>query len=236
MKSQLIDLQECLPEYSIYGAPRDNSTPNPLYNPVLIHTKSPIKLEVVRSGTFWLSDTPNEKSSKLASSKEPRICSWVELNAYGCFKPIYVATTHLAYRSMRTATGQIRKLMSHISENIIPHVSDKDGNIPKNGILHGKYHSDENIILTGDFNWESNSTVYSAMKNVFGMSNTMENSMVRYPALTALPPYPGLIDYVWQTGFRSMLSATLTDQRKDNGRYMSDHRPVVALLGLEDKC
>ena len=84
------------------------------------------------------------------------------------------------------------------------------------------------VILTGDFNWESNSSVYKSI-NMFGIKNTMETADIAYPALTALPPYPGIVDYIWQKGFDSLISATLMDSRP-NGRMLSDHRPVISVL------
>eukprot|EP00111_Clytia_hemisphaerica_P001980 TCONS_00005589-protein len=206
MESQLVELQQCLPHYHIFGEQRD-SVPNALYNPILVK-RSP-KMRVTRTGTFWLSLIPDIKGSKAPTSKEPRICTWVEIDN-GSTKPFIVATTHLAWRSQKTAANQISILIQHLQSNIL-----QDAKQP--------------LVVTGDFNWESNSTVYTTMKEA-GFSNTMLDSQFVFPALTALPPYPGLIDYVWQQGFNSLFSATLMDNRPDNGRYLSDHRPVLAIL------
>ena len=216
LANQLSELCQCLPGYKVFGQPIDRSVPNPQYNPILVNTKSSLKLKVVRNGTFWLSETPEKEASRFASSKEPRTCSWVKLRRENypghTQEPIYVANTHLTWRSMQTATQQVRALMTHLKDKII-----KPQQCPR-------------IILTGDFNWESNGTVYKETKYGFGFSNTMEDGLLKYPALTALPPYPGLVDYIWQTGFNGVLSATLMDERPDNQRYMSDHRPVIAVL------
>ena len=55
MRNQLKDLQTCLPDYLVYGEPRENDH-NPLYNPIFIRNLK--RLDVTKSGTFWLSLTP----------------------------------------------------------------------------------------------------------------------------------------------------------------------------------
>ena len=61
MESQLVELQQCLPHYHIFGEKRD-SVPNALYNPILV--KHSPTMRVRRTGTFWLSLTPDVKGSK----------------------------------------------------------------------------------------------------------------------------------------------------------------------------
>ena len=208
MRNQLKDLQTCLPDYLVYGEPRENDH-NPLYNPIFIRNLK--RLDVTKSGTFWLSLTPETFSSRLPSSKEPRICTWVNVKVTSHEQPkeVIVATTHLAWRSMKTADKQINVLLSYLKRNVM-----RDQQLP--------------VILTGDFNWESNSSVYKSI-NMFGIKNTMETADIAYPALTALPPYPGIVDCIWQKGFDSLISATLMDSRP-NGRMLSDHRPVISVL------
>lgn len=214
MESQLNYLKSCLPEYVMVGEARDEIK-NPLYNPIFIRKST--NLRVTRSGTFWLSFTPDQPGSKAPTSKEPRICTWAEIMIKtndDKWQPVVMATTHLAYRSMETARTQIAILMSYLKEHVL---KENVANQP--------------IIVTGDFNWGHNSTVYNTMKD-FGMHDTMADAKWIFPELTALPPYPGLIDYVWQTEFKSVMSATLMDRRPDNGRMLSDHRPVLAALKL----
>ena len=208
MRNQLNDLQICLPDYLVYGEPRENGH-NSLYNPVFIRSLK--RFDVTESGTFWLSLTPEIFSSRLLSSQEPRICTWVKVNVTSHEQPkeVIVATTHLAWRSMETAHKQINVLLSYLKRNVM--VGQQ---MP--------------VILTGDFNWESDSSVYKFI-DMSGIKNTMATADVAYPALTALPPYPGIVDYIWQKGFDSLISATLMDSRP-NSRMLSDHRPVISVL------
>ena len=110
---------------------------------------------------------------------------------------------------METAHKQINVLLSYLKRNVM--VGQQ---MP--------------VILTGDFNWESDSSVYKFI-DMSGIKNTMATADVAYPALTALPPYPGIVDYIWQKGFDSLISATLMDSRP-NSRMLSDHRPVISVL------
>lgn len=216
MLNQLNDLRNCLLDYQQYGKPREDSKTdrNPLYNPLFVRKTSGI--DAVAHGTFWLSYTPDAIESRIPSSKEPRICSWVKLvlGRRGDKTPVFAATTHLAYRAERTAAEQIKILMTHM----------------RRVVMSGR--ADLPLVVTGDFNWESNSTVYQVMVDS-SMKNTMAGADESFPELSALPPYPGLIDYVWQHGFKSLLAATMTDARP-NGRMLSDHRPVVAVIKIKN--
>lgn len=210
MLNQLQDLRQCLPSYRYFGNSRDDRN-NPLYNPIFVLQSK--RINIIDYETFWLSRTPLKKGSRINSSREPRICSWVKLVLNGSVKyPVFVATTHLAYRAEKTAEKQIEILMTQMKEVI------------------GGFNVSP-LVVTGDFNWESNSSVYKTMEQ-FAMKNTMAEGTKTYPELSALPPYPGLIDYVWQRGLQSVFSAVMVDTRK-NGRMLSDHRPVVAVVKYE---
>ncbi len=87
------------------------------------------KFELISSGTFWLSDTPN-KISKGWDSKFFRICSWVKLLDKGSNKLIYFFNTHL------DATGKLAK------ENGCQLLIDQIKKICVDG----------NAVLVGDFN------------------------------------------------------------------------------------
>jgi len=213
MPNQLEDLKLCLHGYRATGCQRDNATRG-LYNPVFWNSNDD-RIILTDENTFWLSETPDKFGSMLPDSVEPRICTWTKLRYTGKSEDsanpendqyIYLATTHLAYRSQEVATHQISIAVDY---------------------LKSVCSDDCSMFLTGDLNWESNSTIYDRV-----YSSRFQNSMVTsrsiHPELTALPPYPGLIDYVWHTDrFTGLLSATLMDTRP-NGRELSDHRPVLA--------
>lgn len=255
LKKQHTDLKSCLKRYYPAKIKKSHSD-DILHNSIFI--KQTRILRVVKSGTFWLSETPNIVGSKLPNESQPRTCSWIrakfakQLTRGRYFKPeksgsiqrlfqllllhtarnqnqkkklqfrrptykwfeFYIANTHLDYRDVNTASQQIKILLQHM----------------KNKIMNQRRSP---IILMGDLNWEDNTAMYDAILNMKWLRNTMVESRETHPALTAVnfDSVQGkeLIDYIWQSGFTPVMSSTMMDVR-DNGRQISDHRPVFAAL------
>lgn len=89
--------------------------------------------DLVDSGTFWLSETPNEVGSKLEDSAYPRICTWVILRDRVTGYEYVHANTHLDHISGTKGNAvrleQIRILLSFLQTL-----------------------GDRPMVLTGDFN------------------------------------------------------------------------------------
>jgi len=88
------------------------------------------------------------------------------------------------------------------------------------------------IIVMGDLGFEDNTPVYDVFDKVHWLKNTMVTSRDKYPELSLVRSVAsskeGLIDYIWQNKFQSVMAATLTDTESD-GR-ITDHRPVITAL------
>lgn len=211
MRHQLDYLRSCLPRYNFAGLPID-STPDALYNPVFYENSS--RIQYIDSGTFWLSETPDQSASMLPNANYSRICSWVKLNYYNSvtWKTIFVATTHITYTDEYIADQQVKILLSYLLHNVL-----KNKPYP--------------IILTGDFNWDDLSAMYNTMEQSNWFHNSMAIARLSLSQLTALDPYAGLVDYIWESNAVSLLSATMMDTRP-NGRMLSDHRPVFGAFLL----
>ncbi len=116
------------------------------------------KFDLVDSGTFWLSDTPDKVGSAFPNANYPRICTWARLKdkATG-FEYIHL-NTHLDHngnnngtdgRAIRTA--QVRVILEFIQT------------LP-----------DLPMVMTGDFNQGTTSSagnMYAMFKNILGVSS-----------------------------------------------------------------
>ena len=253
MRNQLSDIHKCLHGYASIGDPITNQS-NTHYNPIFYKKHAHIKL--VSHGTFWLSKTPNLPESTVEGTNRPRVATWVQMTfsknvvkrkqsktldkifwllqaATGNTKngkqddglsanvdyvhmTFFIVNTHLDWKNVEVARRQIHSLLSHMKEKIMDRRRYK-------------------VVLTGDLNWEDDSSMYKEMERFKWMKNTMASSRKTFPALTAVDlnsfREKELNDYIWQDKFESILSATLMDLRQ-NGRLMSDHRPVFAALLL----
>ena len=115
------------------------------------------KFDLVGSGTFWLSETPDKSGSALPNANYPRICTWAHLRdkATG-FEYIHL-NTHLDHNGNNSSsdgksirTSQVRVLLEYIQK--LPDVP---------------------MVLTGDFNQAkttSEGVNYAMFKNVLGES------------------------------------------------------------------
>ena len=113
------------------------------------------KFDLVNSGTFWLSETPDVAGTYLEASLYPRICTWAHLrDKVTGYEYIHV-NTHLDHlggsdgRSLRTA--QTRVILEYLKS--LPDVP---------------------MVMTGDFNQaktNSEDSTYAIFKNILGQSN-----------------------------------------------------------------
>ena len=204
------------------------------------------KFDLVNSGTFWLSETPDEAGTYLEASLYPRICTWAHLRDKTTgFEYIHI-NTHLDHlgnskggKELRTA--QIRVILEYIQS--FPDVP---------------------MVMTGDFNHaktSSDGATYAMFKNILGektfTSSTGEKIMGNFSdarteaAETVSPdawasmtaywqegtdkynPAKKPIDYVFYTtdDFDAMVYRNIHYHR--DGIYMSDHLPQYCELHVK---
>ena len=201
------------------------------------------KFDLVNSGTFWLSETPDEAGTYLEASLYPRICTWAHLrDKVTGFEYIHI-NTHLDHlgnskggKELRTA--QVRVILEYIQS--FPDVP---------------------MVMTGDFNHaktSSDGATYAMFKNILGektfTSSTGEKIMGNFSdarteakdtvsaeewaSMTAYwqegtdsyNPAKKPIDYVFYTtgDFTADIYRNIHYHR--DGIYMSDHLPQYCEL------
>lgn len=219
--------------YASVGDPR---TPGGEANPIYYRTD---KFELVDSGTFWLSDTPEVEGSYLEGCLYPRICTWAHLRDRATGKEFVHFNTHLDHLS-----GSDGKSLRKQQIIVILKFAQRFGDIP--------------MVLTGDLNQAAvttDGTQYSLYKTLTGVKAfTLDDgtkayspfSNARYDAPDNMPegvcatmiqyydqtstkynPAKEPIDYVLYT--KSSLTALSYKVRLYDrcGIYLSDHLPVI---------
>ena len=214
-KNQLVDLKSCLRgTYYYVGQQQNYDGDKPQFNPIFY--KRSLSLKLTEAGTFWLSDTPKKRGSKLYDATEPRICTWAKMQF-----TMRVPST-FTRRKPVSKTKFILELLGHFTSPKNPKKSipiryayrrmrnryirftfyvvntrldyKKDGRIAKKQIeICTRYLKNTvmdrrryPIVLMGDLNGEDNTSVYKALENTDWLSNTMAESIKTYPALTNL--------------------------------------------------
>lgn len=92
LHGQLLDLQQRLPEYGVVGVGREDGKEKGEYS-ALWYKKD--RFEVMDSGNFWLSETPEVAGSKGWDGACERIAAWARLKDKTTGKVILALNTHL---------------------------------------------------------------------------------------------------------------------------------------------
>ncbi|UJR19106.1 hypothetical protein I4U23_022237 [Adineta vaga] len=212
LSGQMSGLRNGLYDYDSYGVGRDDGREGGEFGGVFYRCD---RFEWLEDGTFWLSDT-GEIGERGWGADCPRICSWVKLKDRKTEKEIYHFNTHLDHRSCEAREKS--------ADLILKKIKEKAGSTP--------------VILTGDFNTESNSRAYRTIINDsdFGDAKELSEESHEGPNGTWSTfnvefDIDSRIDYIFitPTYFKTLTHQHLTDHH-NNKYYPSDHLPVLAKL------
>jgi endonuclease/exonuclease/phosphatase family metal-dependent hydrolase len=222
--ADLIGLQEALdfqideilaaaPAYAAIGVGRDDGARKGEYVAILFRKD---RLQVAASGTFWFSDTPEVVRSTSWGNRITRICTWARfVDRDG--RAFWVYNVHLDHESQPSREKSVALLRQRIDERPL---------------------RSEPVIVTGDFNvGESNEalralTAGRAFVDTFRVAHPREKVVGTYTGFRPGRVEGEKIDYIFAPPGTEVLSAAIIRTARD-GRYPSDHFPVVARLVLE---
>lgn len=204
---QMVDIKTSLKDYDYVGVGRDDGKNQGEYS-AIFYDKN--KLEVLKSGTFWLSETP-EKPSKGWDAAYNRICTYALFKLKKGGKKFYAFNVHFDHVGNLARVNSSKLILAKIKE-LNPE------NLP--------------LTLTGDFNLTEDSepikiisqslddTHYYSKKPHYGPKGTFQAFDVNVPAKDR-------IDYIFVKGFEVESNRTIND-RRENLLYPSDHFPILA--------
>ncbi|OHB74682.1 MAG: hypothetical protein A2Z25_09420 [Planctomycetes bacterium RBG_16_55_9] len=214
---QVCQIQQALPQYAHYAAGRNDGKQKG-ESCALFYRKDRFVLE--DCGTFWFSDTPSRPGSKDWGNLWPRLCSWVYLTEKGTGDGFYVYNVHFDVFSQNSRQKSAELLAKRITAR----------------------QTNDPFIVMGDFNMELDNPAMAYLQNI--------DSKTPYPRmLTAWQSlHPGRTGEGTHHGFRGSTSGpnidhipicdsaraldVRIDRRRVNGRYPSDHFPVIATIHL----
>ncbi|WP_215222738.1 endonuclease/exonuclease/phosphatase family protein [Echinicola shivajiensis] len=204
--------EQMLPGYGWLGVGREDGKEEGEYNPIFYNKR---KLELIDSGTFWLSDSP-EKPSKSWDAGYTRICTWGQFELKETGKPIYIFNTHF------DSKGKIaREKSAELINNKIEEIAGKEA-----------------VMVMGDFNFSSESSAYKQMTS-YGLMDSKRISKAR--AYGPEGTFNGFrfgqtpqnrIDFVFVNQKVEVCKyGVLTD--KYDQKFPSDHLPVMVKVNLD---
>ena len=212
LKNQLDDISNALPEYARYGKGRDDGKDGGEHS-AIFYRKDRFKL--LKSGDFWLSETPDRPGKGWDATCCNRICSWVFLEDVKTKKKFYTFNVHYDHQ------GVIARKES--SKLILKKIAEIAGTAP--------------ALLTGDLNGGRDSEWYQSIATSGVLSDT--HSKVKFPYANnsssngfRTPRGQTVIDHVFMSKqFTATRWGILTDTYF--GKFPSDHFPVLAEVELK---
>ncbi len=206
---QMTDIKTGLKNYYIVGVGRDDGANKGEYSAIFYDTE---KLQVLQSGTFWLSETP-EKPSKGWDAAYNRVCTYALFKTKKGGKKFWAFNVHFDH------VGNVaREKSAQLILDKIKNLNTK--NLP--------------VVLTGDFNLTDDTkpikllsenlsdSFYHSKKAHYGPTGT-------FTAFDVNTIPKDRIDYIFTKRFECTSIRTIND-RRENLLYPSDHFPVLAEL------
>jgi len=217
LEVQVAYLSEHLSGYQAVGVGRDDGKRKGEFSAVLFKTA---RFELLDSGTFWLSETPDMPGSKSWDSSLPRIASWVKLSERNGGGTFLYLNTHWDHRGNQARVESAKLIRRWLQEHA-------------KGVA---------AIVTGDFNVNDDHAGYRTLVDQTGEGPRLVD------VFRAVHPQAGAeeatfhgfsgkaegrrIDYILATPEFTPREAAI-DRTSRDGRYPSDHFPVTAVLRLD---
>ncbi|HEY0198760.1 MAG TPA: endonuclease/exonuclease/phosphatase family protein [Rhodanobacter sp.] len=168
------------------------------------------RLKVIDSGNFWLSDTPDKPGSITWGNLYPRMVTWALFEVETTHRRFYYYNTHFPYRD------QDEPIRTRAAQEILARVKALPADMP--------------FVLTGDFNSPPNQPDHALLTQVLQDARLSapkrSGPEATFHNFTGKPDFR--IDWILYRGFTATDVATITTNQ--DGRYPSDHFPVVADL------
>jgi len=218
--NQLEDLDEMLSEFTWVGVGRDAGDERGEFCAIYYRTD---RFNLIEDGTFWLSETPDEPGSQGWDAALPRIVTWARLFDKKNDQAFIVFNTHFDHRGEEARRQSSKLILEKIGE-----LAGEDPVIVM-GDLNAVEEQDPYKILAeavrGPFEIELFDGFYHSKFGHHGPTSTWNAFERIYPDRR--------IDYIFaDPNFRIIQHGILADIR--DGRFPSDHLPVVADLEFKD--
>lgn len=217
---QVLDLAARLPGFAWAGVGREDGKTAGEFNPIFFN---PERFRELGRGVFWLSETPDRAGSKGWDADCPRLATWLRLRDRVTGAEFYAFNTHFDH------IGETARRRS--AELLRARTAELAGRLP--------------VVVTGDFNCRASDEPYRLLTKKSGGHPGFSDArrQAKFPvyggetSFNAFSPEPrpgALIDHIFVRNVGAVLRSGIIADRWD-GRYPSDHYPVLAEIDLKEK-
>jgi endonuclease/exonuclease/phosphatase family metal-dependent hydrolase len=212
LKNQLEDLKNDLPQYEYIGVGRTDGKEAGEHSAIFYNTA---KFKLLLQGTFWLAPV-TDKPNVGWDAALPRICTWGKFTDKGSGFTFFMFNVHFDHIGVQARQESAKLILAKVKE------------------MAGKTPA----ILTGDFNVDETNESYLLLKNSGIMQDAYEIAQFRLAPNGTFNGFKiggkpvGRIDHIFLTPqFDVVRYGILTNTY--NGRYPSDHFPVMVQLKVK---
>lgn len=217
LNNQLIDLTNCLPEYSYVGVGREDGKTKGEYA-AIFYKKD--RFNVINSGNFWLSEDMNAVGKKGWDAACERVATWAILQDKESGKRFFFLNTHLDHM------GEVAR---HEGAMLVL----KEVELLSKGLPS---------IVTGDFNAVPSDEPIKVLINPADkrhLTHTRDVATIKYGPDYTFHDFGRIpknerqfIDYIFAKGnIKVLRHGILTDSNYN--LYPSDHHPVLTTIVIE---
>ncbi|MDG5491334.1 endonuclease/exonuclease/phosphatase family protein [Psychroserpens sp. SPM9] len=204
MPNQMKEIDSLLVDYSFVGVGRDDGKNEGEFSAIFYKKK---KFSVLKSGTFWLSQTP-EKVSMGWDAVCNRICTYALLKDKNSGKIFWVFNTHFDHVGQEARKNSATLIIEKIKK------------------FNPKHHP---VILIGDFNMEPDHESIVLIKHTLQDSKQIAKLSFgpkgTYNGFHFDQPVTRRIDYAFVSNNIEVIKYAVLSDNWD-GKYPSDHLPV----------
>lgn len=215
--NQLNDLKSRLPEYNAIGVGREDGIEKGEYSAILYKKD---RFKEIKSGYFWLSETPEVAGSKGWDGACERIATWAILEDISSKKQLFFINTHLDHVGKIARQEGVTLLLSR-------------ANALANGLP---------IIMTGDFNATPESDVIKHVTDVNSPEHLIHSKDIAVEKSGTDWTFHGFgkvlmerrefIDYVFVSKGIKVAKHNVLREKLDD-IFISDHSVVVAQIEIK---
>lgn len=196
-------LRAALPGYASVGVGRDDGRSSGEHSAIFYNS---FRWKLLDSGTFWLSETPDEVSIGWDAACK-RICTWAVLQNRLTGETYVHLNSHFDHVSETARRNSAKLIISFIEENF----------------------SGFNVVFTADLNSSPATAAYITMTSL------LEDTRLTALEAKEFPTFPSIgggvngsyIDHILVSPGTEVLSYRTVTSGID-GRYVSDHYPIYA--------
>lgn len=202
---QIMYIQENCRNYKCVGVGREDGKKNGEHMSIFWDKD---KIKLMKWGTFWLSETPDEPSKGWDAGCK-RTATWALMKDKRTGNKFYFVNTHLDHVGVQAQKNGLQLIVDRIAS------------INPEGYP---------MVLTGDFNVRPENPALVNLDKRMDSARKIAPTTDNHDTYNGWGKGEGVIDYIYVSGFSHCLEYQTVKKRYDNRAYVSDHYPIFARL------